>query len=143
MNQPIPDLRTLQEHLFKAITTDDEKQLLPFIKPSHIPESARFKVYKNTSFENLCNALKITFPGIWKLIGEECARSVSYVFTKDIKNLPSNGYIDDWGRDFSKFLSTVSELSDLKYLEDYAEFEWLQHSSFCAMDADVLDPVEL
>lgn len=137
------DLRTLQEHFFKSIAGDDEAQLLSFIKPSQIPASARFKIYKNTSFENLYNALKTTFPGIWNLIGEECARSVSYAFTKDIKNLPTSGSIDNWGKDFPKFLSTVSELSDLKYLEDYAEFEWLQHLSFCAMDAGILDPVEL
>ncbi len=143
MNRPLLNLKTLQEQFFKGVASGDDKSLLPFIKPSHIPESARFKVYKNTSFENLYNALKITFPGIWKLIGDECARSVSYAFTKDIRNLPTSGYIDDWGKDFPKFLSTISELSDLKYLEDYAEFEWLQHLSFCAMDAEILDSTEL
>jgi len=142
-HSPKPNLRALQEHFFKSITSGNAAQVLPFIKPSHITEDARFKVYKNTSSENLYNALKITFPGIWQLIGEECARGVAQAFTVDIKNLPTSGSIDDWGRDFPKFLSTLPELSDLKYLEDYASFEWLQHLSFCAMDAEIFDAAEL
>ena len=143
MNRVVTDLKTLQEHFFEGVACRDETQVLSYIKPTQIPISARFKIYKNTSFENLCDALKITFPGIWNLIGEECARSVCYSFTQDIKNLPTSGSIDDWGKDFPKFLSKLPELSDLKYLEDYAQFEWLQHLSFCAMDAEILDPAEL
>lgn len=142
-HSPGPNLRALQEHFFKSITSGNAAQVLSFIKPSHITEDARFKVYRNTAVENLHNSLKTTFPGIWQLIGEECARGVARAFTMDIKNLPTSGSIDDWGKDFPKFLSTLPELSDLKYLEDYASFEWLQHLSFCAGDAEIFDATEL
>lgn len=87
----------------------------------------RFDIYRNTIFENLINALKITFPGVWKLIGDDCAKSVAKAYCKIKFNLPRTGCLDDYGENFPKFLATIPELRTVPYIADYAMYEWLKH----------------
>lgn len=114
----------------------DKNASLGFISSPIADE--RFNVYRQTVLENLCNSLSITFPGIWKLIGEECAKAVAFRFAFKQGHLPQSGCLEDWGSIFPKFLSSVTELKSLPYLEDYAQFEWLQHLAYGAKACEAL-----
>lgn len=112
-----------------------------FIKSNFSAE--RFNIYSQTIFENLCNALKITFPGIWKIIGEECANAAVYKFVFLNRNFPITGCIDDWGDNFPEFLAQSDELKNLTYLKDYARLEWFEHLCYYSKASIVLSPLEL
>jgi len=127
-------LKTLQQKFCSAIIFggEHEELFLPEIKSSRISPSDLLKIYRNGIFENLCKALQLTFPGVWALLGDECANSIAYAFNKEINNLPNTSVLDDWGGSFPDFLGTLQATSSLPYLEDYARFEWLSHLSNCA-----------
>jgi hypothetical protein len=127
-------LKTLQQKFCSAIIFggEHEELFLPEIKSSRISPGDLLKIYRNGVFENLCKALQLTFPGVWALLGDECANSIAYAFNKEINNLPNTSVLDEWGGAFPDFLGTVQATSSLPYLKDYAHFEWLSHLSNCA-----------
>ena len=98
----------------------------------------RLKVYRATIFENLRNSLALTFPGIWTLLGHDCANSVAYAFANNPENMPKTGCLDDWGNAFPDFLASQLELQHLPYLKDYAQYEWLKHLAYGAAHANTI-----
>ncbi len=112
-----------------------------FIKSSYPTE--RLSIYRQTILENITNSLKITFPGIWKLLGDECAYSAVYAFCKHKQNLPISGCLDDFGEKFPQFLEAQKEFNALPYLKDYGRFEWLQHQSYRAKHLPSISTSEL
>lgn len=95
----------------------------------------RLAIYKNTIFDTLRKSLQITFPGIWGLVGNECANNLAFAFCKIIANLPSSGCLDDWGNEFPHFISRQESLKKLPYLNDYGDYEWLKHLSYSSAQA--------
>ena len=114
---------------------------LSFIS-SNFPKE-RFDLYRQTIFENMRNALKITYPGVWKLLGDECAGSAAYAYCQLDQNLPRTGCLDDFGVGFPEFLATSDQLLNLPYLRDYAHYEWLKHISYIAADSKPILPSDL
>ncbi len=105
--------------------------------------SDRLAVYRATILENLRNSLALTFPGIWILLGEECADSVAYAFAQNPKLLPDSGCLDDLGAAFPEFLAQQSALNSLPYLKDYAQYEWLMHRAYGAAHTEAIRPQDL
>lgn len=105
---------------------------------SQNPED-RLAIYKHTVFDVLRRALKLTYPGIWCLLGEECANNLAMAFCCSAKNLPSSGCLDDWGSEFPRFISEQESLKELFYLNDYGSYEWLKHLSYRAASAEALN----
>jgi hypothetical protein len=124
------NIHKIQENFFQYIINNSSN--LDFIKSNNAID--RLDIYKATININLTNALKITYPGIWKLVGEECATNIAALFCQQHQYLPHTGCLDDFGKEFSIFLSTIPELSSLPYLSDYAHYEWLNHLSYLAQD---------
>jgi hypothetical protein len=132
------DLRQLQQSFCKNIF--HEANDLAFIKSGYAQE--RFDVYRQTIFHNMVNALRITYPGVWKLLGAECANCAAHAYFQT-KHLPRTGCLDDFGGDFPDFLGSLSELSALPYLRDYAHYEWLRHLAYIAPDAQAISPSDV
>lgn len=112
------------KNVCQAISSDDSQE--------------RCSIYKEAVSYNLVKAVSITFPGIWALLGEECANAVAYKFIKQPENLPATGCLDDWGGQFPLFLKNVQELKSVPYLSDYAKYEWLYHKCFKAADSEAV-----
>ncbi len=93
----------------------------------------RLSIYRNNILENLTNNLKITYPGIWKLIGDECARGLSLSYIHHFSHLTSRGKINEFGSALPKYISSFPSLKHLTYLADFAKLEWLKNLS---MDAE-------
>ena len=110
---------------------------LEFISSNN--KELRIDVYRQTIFENICNFLRIIYPGIWKLLGEECSDKLAYDFASNLDNLPND--LNDLGQDFPKFLGKYSEL--LPYLSDYARYEWLKNKSMSQKDSSAINPTIL
>lgn len=133
------ELLKLQQSFYSNILNQESD--LSFIS-SNFPQE-RFDVYRQTIFENMVNALRITYPGVWELLGEDCANIVANAYSKMDKNLPRTGCLDDFGGDFPDFVSTLKELSELPYLQDYAHYEWLKHLAYIALDSKPIVPSDL
>jgi hypothetical protein len=131
-------LKTLQDDVLNGLINSIEDKILLYIKPSSIAAKDRLQIYRNSVLGNLCNSLHLTFPGIWKLIGQECANAVARSFISKIHNLPSSGCLDDWGFKFPGFLQDYPTLRNISYLRDYAELEWYSHLSYCASNVGYL-----
>jgi hypothetical protein len=103
-------LETVQNDFYKAIFQKKSNHA-DFVSSSH--PSERLAIYKHTIFETLRNALAITYPGIWALLGEECSSNIANAFCSLNENLPSSGCLDDWGDQFPDFINQQSVLSNL------------------------------
>lgn len=123
----MPSLAELQqsflENIFQKPSSDLSFIASPFAKE-------RFKIYSQTILENLIHSLKVTYPGIWILLGDECANTVAHHYCTYRYFLPKTGYLDDFGAQFPNFISTLEELSSIPYLKDYAYYEWLIHLAY-------------
>lgn len=122
-------LKSIQQDFLNTII--QEETIHSDIIASTYP-AQRLAIYRQTILETLRQALELTFPGIWMLIGKDCANHLAKLFCQDLSNLPTEACLDDWGAQFPKFIGQQSALSHLPYLQDYAEYEWLKHRSFCA-----------
>lgn len=133
-------LESIQNDFYRAVFQENLSQQ-DFIASAHPME--RLAIYRRTIIDNLCNALAVTFPGIWKLLGEQCANNLAHAFCLRNHNLPSSGCLDDWGSHFPDFLSQQQELIELAYLKDYASYEWLKHQAYCSPSSQVINGSDL
>lgn len=134
------ELLKLQQTFFDNIFVNNVPEL-DFISSECAKE--RFNIYRQTIFENMRNALQITFPGIWNLLGEECANNLAFAYCVHEKNLPKSGCLDDFGAEFPDFLLTIQQLQTVPYLRDYAYYEWLKHNAYGAREAAHFSILEL
>lgn len=125
----------LATHVELAATNDGDNHL-SWVASDCATE--RLAIYRNTVELNLINALSITYPGVWKLIGNECAHNVARLFLKNHRHFPRSGCLDDWGSQFPEFIKSVRELESLRYLSDYAQYEWTKHLCECAPETENL-----
>lgn len=132
-------------HNLAAIQTDIKDIILgkntssQFIKPTeNISAHERLMVHINTVFENFISSLRITYPGVWRLIGEDCARSVALAYGHDYRNLTSRAEINEFGGKFPEFLRVFASTKHLKYLPDFAHLELLKSKSYSAQKQNAI-----
>ena len=130
-------LENIQESFFASVFNASKS--VDFVA-SNYPEK-RMDIYRNNIIENLRNALALTFPKSWKLLGDNCANSVAYNFIK-ARHLPNTGVFDEWGGDFSFFLSYIDELKSVPYISDFARYEWLSHQAYLSAVSAHVDASE-
>lgn len=134
----MPTLETIQQAWLDDFI-NQPNQLTIFIKSNALTPNDRIIVYQHTIKNNLVQGLKITFPGIWSLLGDTYANLIAKRFIQLKKYLPKTGCLDDWGDTFPKFIAKIPELKNLVYLYDYALLEWLLHLSYCAKPATTMN----
>ncbi len=125
------NLAQIQAELHNAIL-GQESQLNFIKKNGSISAKDRLNVHIDTVLENLVNSLYISYPGIWKLIGDDCARGVSLAYIHSKGNIMSRATMSDFGANFPEFLSNFPSTKDLLYLKDYAHLEWLRSKSYAS-----------
>lgn len=123
---PSESLKKTQQQFLNSILNKSART--SFVKSPLAEE--RMAIYRNTIMENMRNSLAITYPGIWKLIGEDCGRAATNIFCSKKSNLPEEGCIDFWGEKFPDFLASREEFNNLPYIKDYGIYEWLKHLAY-------------
>lgn len=134
-------IKTMQNAFCEGVLGQNKDAIIQEIRKTHITAEFRLNIYRTTILQNLRTTLEIIFPGLWKLVGDECANSLAYAFIRDKENFPSTSCLDDWGDKFPDFLNTIESVAHLHYLKDIAQIEWLRHLSYCSQDYKPLDPV--
>lgn len=97
-----------------------------FTPASHI------SIYRNNMVSNLLNALKDTYPLVFALLGEPFFLMAAKEY---LRQYPSrSGDLNEYGEYFSDFLAGYQPIHDLIYLAEVAEFEWICHSLYTAVN---------
>lgn len=92
----------------------------------------RLDVHRQTIMENLVNSLQITYPGIWQLLGQDCARGVALSYIHEMQYLPENGMMANYGSNFPEYLAKFPSTKHLVYIKDFATYEWLKSNCYHA-----------
>lgn len=132
-------LKNIQQHFLNSILNNSDN--FDFISSPNADE--RIHIYRQTIIENIRNSLSIIYPGVWQLLGKNCADLLAKAFFLNYKNIPCSGCLDDYGHDFPVFLAQINELKHLYYLSDYAKYECLLHQLYAAKDCQSLDIISL
>lgn len=137
------ELATIQDKMLKSVFAANIGAL-DFIKSAgDISNKDRFLIHRHTILENLVNSLKISYPGIWKLIGEDCARGAALAYAHKLSNITPQSKINKFGASFPEHLKNFPSTSSLAYLPDFAKLEWLRSLSHDARREDLIDEADL
>lgn len=76
--------------------------------------------------------LSKVYPGIWELLGEECANAAAIAYSKDQSCPGKSATVESLAKNFPQFLGSCESFKHLEYLSDYATFEllWEEAKSF-------------
>lgn len=115
----------------------DNALLTKNIDSSVISAQGLMGIYQNSAIANITNSLKLTYPVIEKLVGEEFFSAMCREFI--YITWPNSGNMDDYGAEFPDFLAEFEHAKHLLYLKDVARLEWAFHQSSLADDAIITD----
>lgn len=103
--------------------------------------AARLDVYRANVRANFVDALRSTFPAVWRLVGEEYFRQIARRF-QDLR--PSrSGDLAAVGEFFPSYLRDLHPADQFSYLPDVARFEWLIEESLLEAEHAPLDLAKL
>ncbi|HEY2628634.1 MAG TPA: DNA-binding domain-containing protein [Usitatibacter sp.] len=108
---------------------------------SQSPCEPGVEVYRRNMLANLGNALEATFPVVLRLVGDDFFREAARQF---IRAHPStSGDLNEYGKEFARFLAGYFHARSLPYLEDVARLEWACQECEQAADGAPLDLASL
>lgn len=137
------ELGAIYDQIFRSLISP-KRSNPSFIKVNKsIRTQERLGVNRYTIIQNFVKDLRISYPGVWKLLGEECARGAALAYAHYLKHLTSRGNINKFGANFPEYLRTFPPTSDLIYLPDFAKLEWLRALSHDARQESVVSIEEL
>ncbi len=102
-----------------------------------ISPDERLDIYRNTFIAALTKALRLNFPAVLRLVGDEFLDAAARIFIE--AHPPKSAWLDAYGGEFSAFLAAFPASSSLTYLADVARLEWAVASAFHAPERTALD----
>lgn len=130
----MPTLRDLQIDFAAALINDNGEgaNFVQNLVAGKLSPNRQLDVYRNNVFGCLTESLKITYPVIVKLVGDEFFEHLADAF---IRQTPSNsGNLHQFGSEMVWFLAEFPSAGELAYLPDVAKLEWACHEVFFAED---------
>ena len=99
--------------------------------------SERLQVHRNTVFSTLVNALRLSYPVVRLLVGDEFFEGATRYFIAAYP--PRSANLNDYGESFAGFLVQFPAAAAITYLADVARLEWAVSRALHAPDATALD----
>ena len=81
------------------------------------------RVHRNTVLGALANALRLAYPAVDRLVGEDYFDRMAVEYAR--ARPPLAPQLDEYGRDFPEFIAAFPGTGSLPYLLELAQFEWL------------------
>ncbi len=106
-----------------------------------IEPAQRLAVYRNGFASRLATALRLAYPAVQRLVGEDFFEGAARVFA--FERPPRAAWLDEYGAEFPDFLAGFPPAASLAYLPDVARLEWAVSGAAHAPDAEPLDPARL
>ena len=126
----------IRHHLFE----DADPAAAVIITDTLLP-AERLSIYRNTSRSALTNALRLAYPAVHRLVGDDFFAAAADAFITS--EPPHTAWLDLYGSGFPKFLRNFKPASRLAYLPDIARLERAVVRAIHAADAEPLVPAQL
>lgn len=121
------------KHFAKALTSPDLPPPKDVVRTDGKIDLKRFNVYRNNHVASLITNLKDGFPVVAAIVGDAFFDHMVRVFVE--KYPPHSPVMIFYGDKFPEFIRNFQQVSELPYLADVAELEYLQRLSLHASDA--------
>lgn len=99
---------------------------------------ARLRIYRHSSEAIHVGALRIAYPAVLALIGEDCFDQAARGYR--VAHPSWSGNLQAFGARFAQYLEALPDLRPLAYLPDVARLERLRQASALAADAEFVAP---
>lgn len=126
MFRPVREIQECEDD-FKALFLEGD-----------IPLEERLKVYHNNVVGSLSEVLRVTFPLLENLVGEDFLKAMSREFI--FENPPTSACVHMYGAGFDDFIKTYAPAKSLPYLAAVATFELALNTAYYASDDVALAP---
>jgi hypothetical protein len=137
----MPTLHELQESIRRSVLEDPDREPAACIAGGALEPGQRLSVYRNTILGTLAKALRLSFPAVHRLVGDDFFEGAAQIFARE--RPPRCADLNAYGAGFPDFLERFEPAAMLTYLPDVARLEWAVNRALHAADAQALDPSEL
>lgn len=137
----MPSLRELQHAVRMSVVEREDSVAASYIVDDGLAPERRLSVYRNTFASNLTNALRLSYPAVYRLVGHEFFEGATHLFVHE--RPPESAYLDEYGAEFAEFLARFPPAASLAYLADVARLEWAVNRALHAPDGEPLDVTRL
>src|SRR5712692_5131765 len=115
----MPTLLELQRAMRVSLLERESAEIVGSLADGVQPD--RLDIYRNTIFSGLTRALRLAFPAVERLVGDEFFAGASDAFIRE--HLPRAAYLDLYGGEFPDFLSRFLPATSLPYLAGVARLD--------------------
>lgn len=120
----MPALHELQERVAGVLLGAQEPDSLgDCLLAGRIPLASRLAVHRNTVRGGLCQALRLRYPSVARLLGEDGFDRAALAFAAG--DWPRAPQLGAWGAGFADFLATDASAGARPWLHDVARFDAL------------------
>lgn len=130
-------LREFQADFRRAMLADAPGFEAAFA-PGRIPVAVGLRIYRNTVFAKLGDALSDLYPVVKSLVGNGFFAYAAHEFVR--AHPPRTPVMAEYGEAFPAFLAEFPAAGDLPYLADVARLELARHRALNAADRPPLRP---
>jgi hypothetical protein len=120
---------------------DDGHAGVAAILDDALAPAERLSIYRNTSRTALINALRLNFPAVQRLVGEDFFAAAADAFIAC--EPPQTAWLDLYGESFPQFLKSFEPAASLTYLPDVARLERAVGRAHHAVDTEPLEYSQL
>jgi hypothetical protein len=132
----MPTLHEAQQAMRVSLVDGDDRAMAALLSEQVSPDT--INIYRNTFLLSLTKALRLSYPVVLRLVGEEFFEATAQRFV--IEQPPCVAHLDQYGDAFPEFLQSFEPSASLPYLADVARLEW---SISCALHAPDKNPLDL
>jgi len=133
----MPALLEVQIATYRGLVTGDDGEAASFVDGAGLPPAARLNIYRNTFVGTLTTALRLSFPAVYRLVGNDFFESAARLFIE--AEPPRSADLDAYGAALPDFLARFAPAATIAYLAGVARLEWAVNRALHAPDAEALD----
>ncbi|HVC52595.1 MAG TPA: DNA-binding domain-containing protein [Stellaceae bacterium] len=137
----MPSLLELQQAMYRSLVGGDDAAAAAHVVANGLAPGARLQVYRNTALVTLTTALRLCYPAVQRLVGDEFFDGAAMLFIA--AQPPQSAYLDAYGEAFAEFLADFPPAASLRYLPGVARLEWAVNRALHAPDIAPLDLLRL
>lgn len=136
----MPTLHEVQSAMRRGLLDDGDAAVAAVLAAALAPAD-RLSIYQNTSRTTLTNALRLSYPAVRRLVGDDFFAVAADIFITN--EPPSTAWLDAYGVGFPDFLESFAPAAALAYLPDVARLERAVGRALHAVDAQSLECSQL
>jgi hypothetical protein len=130
----VPTLLEVQNALRRSLV-DREDDAAAAMLGAQVPAD-RLDIYRNTFTIGVTKALRLTYPAVHRLVGDDFFAAAAAIFMA--RHPPRAAWLDRYGAEFPAFLQQFPPAAALAYLADVACLEWAVSQALHAPDREPL-----